>query len=59
MVYDAVAGVCVDTAPGYPVLNGRCNEYYEPGENPKSTNVVPTWSNEAKTRPWMHGVVPN
>jgi hypothetical protein len=56
MLYDAVAGVCVDTAPGYPVLNGYCNEYYEPGEDPKQTTSVPDCTEEAKSRPWMKGL---
>jgi hypothetical protein len=55
MVYDAVAGACIDTAPGYPVLNGACNEYYEPGEDPQRTNVAPDCTEAAKSRPWMKG----
>ena len=59
IVYDAPAGVCVDTAPGYPVLNRPCNTFYEPGENPTGTNGLPedcTPAMELKLRPWLKGV---
>jgi hypothetical protein len=59
MVYDAVAGACVDTAPGYLVLNGSCYEYYEPGEDPRFTTNVPTCNEVAERRPWMKSVTPH
>lgn len=42
IVYDASQGPCIDNAPGYHVLNGACNEYYEPGENPRYTIGIPS-----------------
>ena len=41
IVFDARYGPCWDVAPGYKVLNGACNEYYEPGEEPASTFGIP------------------
>ncbi len=41
IVFDAVRGSCMDEAPGYKVLNGACNEYYEPGETPRWTHATP------------------
>ena|ERR1017187_8724293 len=40
--FDAVQGACIGNAPGYHVLNGACNEYYEPGENPRYTVGIPS-----------------
>ncbi len=42
IVFDAVQGPCMDDAPGYHVLNGACNEYYEPGETPRWTHGIPS-----------------
>lgn len=41
IVFDALDGPCEVSAPGYTVLNGTCNEVYEPGENPYDTHGVP------------------
>jgi hypothetical protein len=51
IVFDAVSGPCV-VAGGDPVLNGVCNEFYEPGENPYNTLSSPTCLNPKK-RPWL------
>ena len=40
VVFDARGGPCADFAPGYEVLKGVCNEYYEPGENPFRTHAM-------------------
>lgn len=40
IVFDAYDGPCETWAPGYKVLNGTCNEYYEPGENPYYSHAV-------------------
>lgn len=53
VVFDATDGPCADFAPGYPVLNGVCNDYYQPGENPYSTSPGPTEIQCAK-RPWLN-----
>ena len=51
IVYDAVAGPCVASAPGYWVLNGGCNEFYSPTDNFKSTHGVDEcWG---PPRPWI------
>ncbi len=51
IVFDATDGPCEVWAGGYGVLNGDCNEFYQPGENPYSTHAgsgcYPT------SRPWM------
>ena len=52
VVFDAVDGPCFDGgAPGYPVLNGACNEYYEPGEDPRKTAPAPGCI--GPPRPWI------
>lgn len=40
VIFAAIRGPCADFAPGYPVLNGDCRDFYEPGENPRFTHVV-------------------
>lgn len=40
IVFDARHGPCYDVAGGYPVLNGACNEFYEPGEDPTQTKAA-------------------
>jgi hypothetical protein len=51
IVFDATDGPCEVWAAGYSVLNGGCNEFYQPGENPYWTHAgsgcYPT------SRPWM------
>ena len=51
IVFDATDGPCETWAGGYAVLNGDCNEFYEPGENPYRTHAgsgcLPS------SRPWM------
>jgi len=54
IVFDAYDGPCEGWAAGYAVLNGACNEYYEPGENPYSTHAVPGCY-RSSPRPWMDG----
>lgn len=52
IVFDAVDGPCFDGgAPGYPVLNGDCNEYYQPGEDPRTTVAAPGCI--GPPRPWI------
>ena len=51
IVYAAISGICADFAPGYPVLNGDCNSYYEPGEDP--TRINPGSGCLGPPRPWM------
>jgi hypothetical protein len=52
IVFDAIDGACFDGgAPGYPVLNGACNEYYQPGEDPRKT--VPAPGCIGPPRPWI------
>jgi len=52
VVFDATDGPCFDGgAPGYPVLNGACNEYYQPGEDPRKT--VPAPGCIGPPRPWI------
>ena len=55
IVFDAYDGPCEVWAGGYQVLNGFCNEYYEPGENPYSTHAAPGGCYRAPPRPWMDG----
>ena len=51
IVFDATDGPCEVWAGGYQVLNGACNEFYQPGENPYGTHAVPDcWG---PPRPWM------
>ena len=51
IVFDARYGPCNGAAPGYPVLNGACNEYYEPGEDPTKTH--PMSGCVGPPRPWV------
>jgi hypothetical protein len=51
IVFDARFGPCWGVAPGYFVLNGFCNEYYEPGEKPTSTHGIPGPCTGPR-RPW-------
>jgi hypothetical protein len=53
IVFDATDGPCEVWALGYKVLNGACNEYYEPGENPYGTHPAPDCFREDLHRPWM------
>jgi hypothetical protein len=52
IVYDATGDVCTASAFGYAVLNGACNEFYEPGENPYGTMAAPDCFG-SEHRPWM------
>jgi hypothetical protein len=51
IVFDAKDGPCETWAQGYSVLNGACNEFYEPGDNPYNTHAG-SGCPGAK-RPWM------
>jgi hypothetical protein len=51
IVVDAADGPCEVAAAGYSVLNGECNEFYQPGENPYSTH--PGSGCYDVPRPWM------
>ena len=51
IVFDATDGPCEVWAAGYQVLNGYCNEFYQPGENPYHTHAVPDCF--GPKRPWM------
>ncbi|MBV9270101.1 MAG: hypothetical protein JO165_03345 [Candidatus Eremiobacteraeota bacterium] len=53
IVFDATDGPCEVWALGYPVLNGSCNEFYEPGENPYATRAGPGCFPSDLKRPWM------
>jgi hypothetical protein len=53
IVFDAVGGPGTDDAPGYFVLNGKWNEYDEPGENPYMTIATPECLEPP--RPWVPG----
>lgn len=50
IVFVSHSGDCFGGAPGYAVLNGYCNEYYEPGEMPNNTHPTPDCL--APRRPW-------
>lgn len=50
IVFDALDGPCGTSRP-YEVLNGSCNEFYEPGENPYHTMPAPGCF--PQKRPWM------
>ncbi len=50
IVFNANDGPCETWAPGYEVLNGSCNEYYEPGENPYATHAVPDNASDCSQR---------
>ena len=52
IVFDADQGPCFAAPGGYVVLNGTCNEFYEPGENPYHTLSAP--SCVPMKRPWSH-----
>jgi hypothetical protein len=54
VVFYANAGDCTDIAPGYLVLNGACNEYYQPGEEPEYTRPAPG-DCRGPPRPWVPG----
>jgi hypothetical protein len=54
IVYDAVDGLCNMNSLGYPVLNQRCNDYYEPGQDPTQMNPAMTCTKESLSRPWMN-----
>jgi hypothetical protein len=49
IIFNASDGPCEVEAAGYQVLNGSCNEFYQPGENPYHTHAVPDCS---WTKPW-------
>lgn len=51
IVFDATDGPCEVWAAGYGVLNGGCNEFYQPGENPYYTHAGSGCYPSA--RPWM------
>ncbi len=51
IIFDAIYGPCYNGSGGYPVLNGRCNEFYDPGENPYHT--LPAPSCFPSKRPWL------
>jgi hypothetical protein len=51
IVFDATDGPCADFALGYEVLNGPCDQFYEPGENPYATHAGPAEGVSCK-RPW-------
>jgi hypothetical protein len=51
IVYDATDGPCADFALGYEVLDGPCDVFYEPGENPYQTHPGPPEGITCK-RPW-------
>ncbi len=53
IVFDASDGPCEVWAAGYPVLNGTCNEAYQPGENPYTTHGTPGCYPPNDHRPWM------
>jgi hypothetical protein len=55
IVYDAIYGLCEG---GYPVLNGQCNEYYRPGNNPSGTNAATSCSGIPR-HPWLPQLSPN
>jgi hypothetical protein len=59
VVFDATAGPCEVAAGGYPVLNGDCNEYYQPGENPYFTHAGAGGCPLMPKRPWMTTEWPN
>ena len=40
IIFDETGEPCNGNAGGYRVLNGRCNEFYEPGENPYETRAA-------------------
>ena len=48
---DDRAGVCMDNATGYQILNHECNAVYEPGENPDFSSFAPDCPDYP--RPWM------
>ena len=52
IVFNAVDGACEPNAPGYSVLNGKCNEMYSPTDNFDHTRAVPD-CNGNLPRPWM------
>ncbi|HEX3468163.1 MAG TPA: hypothetical protein VHT05_08815 [Candidatus Elarobacter sp.] len=51
IVFDAPDGGCRVEAAGYGVLNGGCNEFYQPGENPYGTHAGSGCY--PMSRPWM------
>lgn len=51
IVFDAVAGPCQAGAPGYFVLNGGCNMYYQPPLDFKSAHATPGCF--MPPRPWI------
>ena len=53
IVFDATDGPCEVWAAGYKVLNGVCNEFYQPGENPYHTHAVPDCYPRDVHPPWM------
>ena len=53
IVFDATDGPCEVWAAGYKVLNGSCNEFYQPGENPYTTHAVPDCFPQDENPPWM------
>lgn len=55
IIFNAVEGPCNAAAGGDAVLNGACNEFYEPGENPYFTMAAPGCMQPIR-RPWMRGV---
>jgi hypothetical protein len=59
IVFDATDGPCAGgSALGDQVLNGNCNEYYAPGENPYGTHPGPGGCVGPK-RPWLDNEWPN
>jgi len=50
LFFDAYDGPCIGWAAGYAVLNGGCNEYYQPSGEFKTTYPVPSCM---PPRPWV------
>ncbi len=51
IVFDAFQGPCEGAPQGYNVLNGSCDEAYQPGEMPYNTHA--TSGCDKRPRPWM------
>ncbi len=50
IIFNAKFGPCLDN--DYQVLNGTCNEFYEPGEDPWKTGAMPGDACGPR-RPWV------
>jgi len=53
IVFDADDQVCIGDDPGFQILNGPCNAFYNPGNSPTSTTSTDICGGAGTPRPWF------